>query len=365
MGSDMTPDDQDVVDKYQLKLDDCKVLEAASHDEAMFAQWTKDKLATLQELKQQIYVKKKSLKRRKEDTSLLSSALDGLTTDITNLCDLLKKLSAGTTEGRQLVEMLEGMPDVKAGPAIWMRAIRALAFANLKVMEWQSFFADTYVLCEKHAADEGFFSLLASQLLQRLIKAIAGSKAVTADTVATVKAFLDELATSGNIGKTTPPGMSLDEHLGLINDLRTVLDFTASPSSVEAAIGRAKGHETHWATVAFALPQGKKVMDAAASNAINKGAISGILEKVEQAEIYLDKSGLCTVDAVARQHVRICLLELEYGSCSGGMWMSFTSHGVSVYHVPSQFVRVYMCVCVCGGGSRWRVWLSGWVDWCH
>ncbi|CAE7753076.1 unnamed protein product [Symbiodinium necroappetens] len=293
---DITPDDQDVVDKYQTRLDDMKVLEAASHDEAAFTQWAKDKVASLQELKQQIYTKKKSLKRRKENTSELASALDGLTADCNKLNDLLKKLSAGTSEGRQLVEMIEGMPDVTPGPAIWMRAIRALAFANLKVMEWQSFFTETYLLCEKHA-DAGFFSLLASQLLQRMVKAIPCGKALTCDSIATVRAFLDELSAVDNISKTLTADVDLEQHRGLINDLRTVLDFSASPSSVEAAIARAKSHETHWATVAFALPQGKKVMDAAATNAKTKGAASGLLEKIETAENYLDKSGLCCVDA--------------------------------------------------------------------
>ncbi|CAE7806511.1 unnamed protein product, partial [Symbiodinium necroappetens] len=298
-GASMPSDDQEVIDKYQLRLDELKVLDAASHDEAAFAKWTKEKLASLQELKQQIYVKKKSLKRRKDDSQQLSSALDGLMTDLTNVCDLLKKLSAGTTEGRQLVEMLEGMPDALAGPAIWMRAIRALAFANLKVMEWQSFFSDTYMLCHKHASvDPGFFSLLTSQLLQRLIKAIPCGKAVTADSIATVKAFMDELSAPNNMIKTISSGMDLDEHMGLISDLRTILDFSASPSSVEAAIARAKAHDSHWAAVAFALPQGKKVMDAAAVNAKNKGAAAGVLEKMERAENYLDKSGLCTVEAV-------------------------------------------------------------------
>ncbi|CAE7826717.1 secG, partial [Symbiodinium sp. KB8] len=227
-GSETSTNDGDteLTDKFQRMFDSCLLLnDVASSDEAAFAQWGKDKLKVIQDVRGQMYSKKKSLKRRSSQMSDdLGDLLEDLMNKLSQVSDLVKKISAGCPEGRHVYEGLSKLCDeidVTASPPVWMRALRAMAFDNLKTKNWKEFFNDTWALCLQHlsgsSSDSSFFCLLSSQLLQRLIKAVPTSKGVTQESLAVVKSFADVMTETSHVVKTLPSGMSHEHHARMLN----------------------------------------------------------------------------------------------------------------------------------------------------
>ena len=306
---ELAGDDAEVTKKFEEQLETCRSLQVPSHDEAVFSKWGKEKMQSLSEVRNQIYQKKKSLKRRKEGSDDLGSVLEDMMNEISKISDLVKKLCTGNPEGRQLYQMLESMPDVSASSAVWLRAVRAIAFDDLKLLKWHEFFSDTYILCKRHADGQGanaFFSLLASQLLQRLVKAVPVSKGVNAETIANLNSFVVIMTDPDHVRKTQTDGMSDEDHDVVMADVRSVLDFSAPPAQVENAVQSLASNTSHWAAVPFSLPQGVKVLDAARSNAKNKESISGILNTLNDVEESLRQSGLFSIDSVFTVGLQRC-----------------------------------------------------------
>ena len=222
-------------------------------------------------------------------------------TELTQMSELVRKLCAGNPEGRQLFELLTEMSSVSACKGVWLRAIRAVAFDNLKLMQWSEFFQETFLLCETHAgADEKitFFSLLASQLLQRLVKAVAVTKGVTAETTANLKAFVDVMSAPDNTDKTLPSDMSAADHAAALADVSAALDFNAPPNQVMSAAHNLRQVSGHWAAESFALPQGRKILDGVHANAKSKESMADALEILSKVESSLRNSGLVGIDPV-------------------------------------------------------------------
>ena len=292
-------DDLEVTRKFEDQLEVCRCLDVTSTDEVEFARWSKEKIAALTETRSQIYEKKKSLKRRKDTPDDLGETLEMFMAEISQITELVKKLASGTSEGRHLYELLASMSDVTASQAVWMRTIRAIAFENLKLLQWSEFYGKTHKMCKKHGDDDAaFFSLLASQLLQRLVKAVPVSKGITAETTANLNAFVTVMTEPGNVEKTLQKEMDATHHSSVLADLRLVLDFSSPPTLVEKALQNISAETSHWASMAFALPQGKKILDAILVNAKNKEAVSDILATLSRTEDLLKKSGLFSVDCV-------------------------------------------------------------------
>ena len=290
-------DDLEVTQKFEQFLESCRVLEVPTPDEAEFSKWGKEKIQSLSDARGQIYAKKKSLKRRKDVPDDLSENLEAFMQEISGISDLVRKLCAGNVEGRHLYDMLTAKPEITASQAVWLRAIRAIAFENLKLLQWRELFEETYTLCRRHGEPQ-FFTLLVSQILQRLIKAVPITKGVTNETTSNLRAFVDCLSDAGNAEKTRPDGLDQSSHACVLNDVKMVLDFTAPPNLLAASLQSLSSDKSHWAAVALALPQGKKILDAMQANAKNKEAVSGILEVLNNAADSMKKSGLWSVDCV-------------------------------------------------------------------
>ena len=299
--SDMSRDDAEVLEKFSKLVKEFFVLKVgAAEDDASFTEWSKDKLQAMSSLKTQISNKKKSSNRRSNKDSNLSGELDTLLSDLSKIIDLVRKLSAGTSEGRALYDVIVEFQDLQVCPTIWKRVMRAVAFDALKLAQWDAFFTETYDLCVKHVPGEyaELFQLLASQLLQRLLKAIPMNKPITCETTAYLKAFV--MATVNYSEKTRARHWSPQDHLDFLKSIRDVVDFSSSPTVVKNAVARVKtddGDDKHWAASAFLLPQGKKLFEAAVANATHKESVSGVLDALKDAEDHLHNSAICTMEA--------------------------------------------------------------------
>ena len=305
----MQSDDKEIVNKFSPLVIQLKVLDPPSHDEAGFTKWSKERVQALQDLRNQIYTKYKSLKRRKDTSVELTSSLEATLDDLASLSELLRKLAAGNPEGKHMYEKLEQMDDVQACPAIWLRAVRAAAFEDLKFMHFQQFFVQTHSLCKKHDNQEpGFFPMLASQLLQRLVKALQLPKGgvVVAETVGNIKNFVDVMVDESHIHKTQPDDIPLDKHTEVMLSLKSILDFSSPPKVVLNSLQIIKSSSQHWAAMVFVLPQGKKIIEAASLNATNKESLEGVLGVLKNADSFLHKSGLCTINAAFSVGLKSC-----------------------------------------------------------
>ena len=294
-GVEMSADDAEVISKFHETISRFQKMSAPSSEETVFIQWTKETVAAIQEAKKEVATKKKSLKRRKDDTSQLCKALEEISDTLAGYIDVIKKLVNANVEGQQLYDTMVAAEDLQFDQNIWMRAVRAAAFDVLKVARWPDFFQNVWEMSNRHARDgKGFFVLLASQLLQRLLKALQTNKPFTPESLAYVRGFVDALTQHPE--KTLPADMELSEHQNILSSVRAVLDFASAPSTVIAAAASLKD-KAHFAAQALLLPQGKKLVEAAVANAEAKSASSEAMKDVDTADAALTQSGLCALQA--------------------------------------------------------------------
>ena len=306
----LSRDDEESLAKFTEQVNSFLELRAdAAEDDTAFAAWSKDKLQQISVVKTQINNKKKSLNRRCNKDGNLAPALDELVCTLGKIVDFVRKLSAGTAEGRRLFDVTVEIQDLKVCTTIWKRILKAVAFDALKLAQWDVFFTETHNLCVKHVADHAvFFQILASQLLQRLLKAIPMGKPITGETTSYIKAFV--LVAIEHSSKTQSIGWTADDHLDFLKSIRDVTDFSTPPTVVNNAIARLKadeggdGGEKHWAASSFQLPQGKKLFEAAKANATHKESQAGVLDVLHHTEERLANSALCTFDAPFMTTVR-------------------------------------------------------------
>ena len=305
----MSADDKAADSRFQALVEEFYTLEANTDDEAAFGRWAAEKIQAMQELRTQIANKKKTLKRRSggnggDSGFALAPCLERHTACLNKMIDFVRKLSAGHTEGKLLYGMLTDQQDVSVTvcQSIWKRAIRAVAFDALKLTQWTSFFTETYVMTTSHVPDDPvFFEMLASQLLQRLLKALPTNKVgkgVDCESLGYLRGFVDKAIEHQRT--TLPAGWDADDHDRVLTSIRSILDTSAPPAIVsQAAIALKAAADTqppHWAASSFGLPQGKVVVDVAMTNATAKEAVAGVLEVLHAAEDKLQKSGLTTLD---------------------------------------------------------------------
>ena len=327
-------DDQETINKYLGIVRGFQTMAVDAVDEAAFVQWTKDQLASLGEAKRDIAVKKKSLKRRKDNTEHLVQALDSCTEKITQYSDVIRKLSAGNAEGRQLFDSLTALSEVQFSRTIWLRAVRAAAFDCLKVAQWQEFFGEIHETCQEYAKDPNsdpdgmkFFLLLTTQLLQRLVKAAPGnSKTITSECLAYLKGFMDAMIQHSD--KTVPEDTSPAQHKDTLLSIKAILDFSSAPSTVLASVEAVKD-KPHFAAQALLLPQGKKILDAVVLNAHNKSAASEVMTAVDAADLTLSQSGLCSTVSAFSEGLRKCFTPEH------GVLISKTLESLSVDNLKS------------------------------
>ncbi|CAE7224018.1 unnamed protein product, partial [Symbiodinium sp. CCMP2456] len=295
----LSHDDEESLAKFTEQANAFLDLRAVdADDDAAFTAWSKDKLQSMMLLKTQINNKKKSLNRRSNKASNLGPSLDELLVNLNTIIDFVRKLSAGTVEGRRLYDAMGEIEDLLVCSTIWKRVLRAVAFDALKLAQWDTFFTETHELCVNHIVDHAmFFQLLASQLLQRLLKAIPMCKPITGETTSYIRAFV--LVAINHSAKTQSTGWTADDHLDFLKSIKDVADFSTPPTVVKNAIARLKmddGGEKHWAASSFQLPQGKKLFEAAIANATHKESQAGVLDVLHHAEEHLERSGLCTFE---------------------------------------------------------------------
>ena len=166
-------------------------------------------------------------------------------------------------------------------------------------------------MCEDHCSDSSFFSLLASQLCQRLVKALPAAK-FSADSLNHLKSFINSAIEHAS--KTLPNQWESDDHAQVLGAVRDLLDFSAPPLTVIQAAGLLQHDEAsqHWAVTAFALPQGKKLIESAVANAKSKESLADVLSTLHSAETQLTASGLCAIDAPFLASLKGCF-DSEHG----------------------------------------------------
>ncbi|CAE7833830.1 unnamed protein product [Symbiodinium sp. CCMP2592] len=266
----LSRDDEDNLAKFTEQVNGFLELQAVdAEDDAAFTSWSKDKLQAMTLLKIQISNKKKSLNRRsnKDNTNLIPE-LDELVVKLNTIIDFVRKLSAGTVEGRRLYDAMGEIHELNVCTTIWKRILRAVAFDALKLAQWDSFFGETHALCVEH----GF-----------------------------VVAAIDHAA------KTLSTGWTAEDHLDFLKSIKDVVDFSTPPAVIKNAIARLKtdeGDEKHWAASSFQLPHGKKLFEAATANAVHKESQAGVLDVLHQAEERMTTSAICTFEASFMMTVR-------------------------------------------------------------
>jgi len=88
-----------------------------------------DRTSAMNEVKDNINGKIKSLKRRRSsDPAALRNALQSVQTTLLAIIDFYKKLQLGSAEGRSLYEGLHAIEGAHAGQEVWKRVLKAWSF---------------------------------------------------------------------------------------------------------------------------------------------------------------------------------------------------------------------------------------------
>lgn len=146
----------------------------------------------------------------------------------------------------------------------------------LKTAQFDSFFTVTWKTCEHHFFGEDasvFFDLLASQIMQRLVKSAVGAKGGKLNTQY-VASFINEMVRCEANGD--------DQALDIARAVQAVLDPASAPERITEASLVIESSQ-HWLAKTFALENGKKVLRAAAGNAERRSEVNEII-------MFLDKS---------------------------------------------------------------------------
>ena len=334
---DMTQDDEEASSKFRTLVDDFYMLDAASaDDDASFASWAKAKIQNMQDLKNQITNKKKSLKRRSTNKdSELGPILDKYAAELTALMDFVRKLSNGNSEGLQLYNTVVDSQQLQVCRTIWKRVLRAAAMDSLKLCKWDYCFNELHTMCLTTCGDDAasFYPLLLSQLLQRLLKAvqIPTNKPLPSDSLTYVRQFVGAALVDAHVAKSLQPGWSAGDHLKVLVATRDVLDCSASPTAIGCAVDMliSETAKHHWAASAFSLSQGKKIMEAAAANAKAREALSGVLDVLHKSEERLRASGLCNLEAPFLASLSKCFNE-EHGVMVSEVLVDLSQKGMKV-----------------------------------
>ena len=198
-----------------------------------------------------------------------------------------------------------------------------------------SLFTDTFDLCINHVPEDPhiFFTLLASQLLQRLVKALPTSKAITPESASYLKGFVDMMvANHDRVRPVEEPALS--HHEEVMRAIKAVMDFSSSSAALTASVDLLKKAE-HFAAQAFALLQGRKMLEAAEANSKSKEAVAGVLAVVEAAESELQESGLCLVDSCMVSSLKDCFTA-EHGQLVSGHIRNLKQKGMKALKGPDK-----------------------------
>jgi len=129
------PDDDAMVEAYKGQLAPLLKLDLEKSDDATFGTWCKARVKAVNDLKNSVTTKRKSLKRRSGDISYITEELENILGAIYAVSDLLKKMEKGFYEGASVYQAIKDViPFVKSetdiSAAVWERGLKAIAFED-------------------------------------------------------------------------------------------------------------------------------------------------------------------------------------------------------------------------------------------
>lgn len=331
----MSPEDVEIVSGFQDQLDVLARLDVASGvDDASFNSWTKTHLSKLSELKGTISTKKKSLGRRKTgDTQEVVDCLQAIIVQITDVFDFLRMFNSSSTNGgREVIETLVKLVDaenVYPSPGLWERALKVEAMEDLKVAQFDGFFNKTYNMCiDKLGKESGgnffvswpwqrvetfvtcrgcggdvrgsvaefsFQVLLASQILQKLVKGVNAVK-ITQDSLQFLHGYLEEMWAQ----RLKVLDGKCDEEEDALSAVKLLVDMTSPPGQVLSVCERhfAKTGTTSasWILAPFTHERGRRILEAIRENAKKRSNQSSILEELDKQTKAIESKHLLDIE---------------------------------------------------------------------
>ena len=187
---------------------------------------------------------------------------------------------------------------------------------DLKTGAWDHFFGQTRELRSNHLggnAGREFFALLASQLLQRMLKSGSSAKLVKdpkemeflCGFVKAMRALLQDCSTA----------LGDDDSLTVSANVGHILDFTSTPQDVMSA-NNDLGKSEHWLAKAFCLDKGKKLMALAVENADKRSSQSNILESIKNQVASLEEQAYLNAE---EYFMATYTMDAKYGSMLLGL----------------------------------------------
>lgn len=166
---------------------------------------------------------------------------------------------------------------------------------DLKTANFERFFNNTQLLCQHHLGEEAgrsHFSLLASQLIQRMLKSSSQTKTMKDPAkdfpfaVKFVQALHDALSNNDDLLDG-----SCEDNMNVSLAILNVMDLRTPPSQVNNAV-QLLNSSSHWLASAFKLDKGKRMTQLSLENAANRENQNGILEKIGEHTSALEEQAI-------------------------------------------------------------------------
>lgn len=157
---------------------------------------------------------------------------------------------------------------------------------DIKVANFQRYFAQTFQRCEQHLGPEesaSFFVLMTSQLLAKMVRGMPATKQVTSESLSFLRTFVEHMG-KHKCFTDMPTEMKL---------LQLMVDFNSAPPTqvLEEVSPETIAASSHWAIVPFASGPGKRIVECARDNAKRREVFAKVLEEVSsQAAEFLDSA---------------------------------------------------------------------------
>ena len=194
-----------------------------------------------------------------------------------------------------------------------------LACQDIKLANWKNFFEDTYSKCRLHLDDDGhkFFVLLASQTVQKLVKAVGGGTKPGPDHTKHLLGFVNQM--HERLETITPDGSGNEDaesqEYKVVEALRAVIDIKAPPGKVLEAkdmFEKDSDLSEHWLVKAMSLDRGRKILEMAVANAKNREMQCEVLTSLSESLSKLEKAGLLSEEILQDDKAKT-RFSAEYG----------------------------------------------------
>ena len=183
---------------------------------------------------------------------------------------------------------------------------------DLKMAQWETLFTDTYDKCKKHLGNAGhaYFGLLASQICQRLVKAVGGGAKPGPEHSKEMFSKLHTITPDG----TGPENEETVEYK-VVFAVKSILDIKSPPDAVLKAgelFDKTSELHEHWLIKAMSLDRGRKLLEMALQNAKSRETQAGVLGLIADAAGNLEKAGLLDETALKKPDAGVAFTA-EYG----------------------------------------------------